>query len=239
MPKKCEVSVIIPAYNEVNRIADTIDVLHSLMTKWHYDFEIIVGDDGSNDGTADIVAMKKQQYNNLSIVSNANNSGKGAILKKAFIYATGDIQLFIDADLAISPKLIPGMIEMIKLGDADIVITSKHLPTSKVNYPFLRRFLSKSYAFLAKLILDIPISDFQCGLKVFKRSVIDIILPKVNNNKFLGDTELVARAYKAGYKIEEVPATVHNRGSSKVYLFSGTFGMFKDLLQLRKDLRTP
>jgi len=232
------VSVIVPAYNEGERIGKAIDVLYQLCKKMRQPFEIIVGDDGSTDSQKEVVLRRMKRCKQLKFVSNSVNMGKGAILKKAFKKAKGDVQLFIDADLSIDSSLIPKMASLIESNNADVVIASKHAPGAKVNYSFARKLLSKGFSILTSILLSSKIKDFQCGLKAFRKEVVVDLIDKVEGGGWLWDTELVARAQKSGYRIVELPAVVDERGAqSKLRPIKDTISMFTGLMRLRRRIK--
>jgi len=202
-------SVVIPAYNEEKVIGKTIDVVYDLLRKTERKFELIIADDGSNDSTYEIVNQKRRTYVNLKIVRNKINQGRGSVLKKAFKFGKGDYLIYIDADLAIDLQLFDRLISAMDNG-ADVTIGSKHMKISEVEYPPLRRLLSKLYAFLAGQLLSANIKDYQCGFKAFKKKVINSIIDDVKSNGWFWDTEILVRANWRGFNIVEMPAKVVN-----------------------------
>lgn len=229
-------SIIIPVYNEEEIIENTIDKLYLFMKEVNSPFEIIVANDGSFDNTLKLVEKKKQEILELKIVSNTINFGRGSILNRAFSKAKGEIQIYIDADLAIDLNLFPKLMKAMEEG-IDIAIGSKHLKDSEVEYPFLRRFFSKSYAFLSSNIFGSDIRDYQCGFKAFKKEVIWDMLPYIKNKDWSWDTEILVKSLWRGYKIKELPAKVINiyKRESKVHLFRDIKNMGLNLLALWKE----
>ena len=231
-------SVIIPAYNEEKIISNTIDEVYSFLKENNLNSEIIIGDDGSSDRTVLIVKKKIKQYKNIKLVEGKINKGKGAILRKCFSVAKGDIQLFIDSDLTIDINLIPIAIKYIEDG-YDISIASKYLPNSNISYPLSRKIFSKGFAFITRILLNTKIRDHQCGLKCFRKEAIKKIMPHLKINGFLIDTEMLVIAQNKNFRIKEFPATVkpeYSRGS-KVKIFKDSLIMGKGILRLRKRFK--
>jgi len=218
------ISFIIPTYNEEEIIEQSIAKIYNLekIAK----FELIIGDDGSNDLTYEKIVKKLKEYRKLRIVRNKTNKGRGSILKKAFKYAGGDYLIYIDADLSIDLEIFNRFLDEMDNG-ADIVIGSKHLPESNVEYPIIRRILSKAYSNIVRIFFNVNIRDFQCGFKGFKKEVIKSTLKEVKNDGWFWDTEMLILSYKKGFKIVEIPAKVVNiyKRESKVNLLKDTFTM--------------
>ena len=227
-------SVVIPAYNEEMVIENTVEKINSFLESQNKSFEIIVADDGSKDNTQKIIEKMMFKYKNLRLVKNEINSGRGAALTNAFKNANGDILVYIDADLAIDLDLFPKLMAAIETDNVDIATGSKHLEDSIVDYPKLRRFFSKGYSFLTRLLLGSNVRDYQCGFKAFKKDAILAILPYIKAKKWSWDTEVLVKAQWLGYKVKELPANVVNvyGRESKVHLMKDIKAMGKELLRL-------
>ena len=223
-------SIIVPSYNEADTLKHTLPELYTYL-KTLGPFELIVGNDGSKDKTEQVIREFTKMHKNVQYVGYAQNKGKGAILTECFKKASGDVQLFIDADLSIEKTLIPVLIAALKHGD--ISIASKHLRGAKVAYSLIRRITSNGYGLLTRLLFGVQLKDFQCGLKAFKKEVIKDILPGIKNQRFLWDTEVLVKAYRKHYKIVEIPAIVHPAERSSVHVFRDTWRMLRSLLELR------
>ncbi len=227
-------SVIIPVYNEEKVISGTIDEVFKFFSSVKKEFEIIIADDGSVDNTVGIVSSKLKQYGCLKLVTNSVNMGRGAALNNALRQAKGKVLVYIDADLAIDLELFPKLVAAIEDSGVDIAVGSKHLRGSVVDYPKLRRLLSRGYSFLARLLLGSTVRDYQCGFKAFKREAILNIIPYVKAQKWSWDTEVLVKAQWLGYSVNELPARVINiyNRESKVKLFSDVKSMGKELCRL-------
>lgn len=237
--QKVKYSIIIPAYNEEKIIETTILKVIEFMHTFNKNFELIIANDGSVDNTPNIVKSKLEDIRELKLINNPKNMGRGAALTNAFNSAKGEICVYIDADLAIDLELFPKLMFAIEKEGTDIAIGSKHIKGAQVEYPFFRRLASKSYAFLATLLLNSSVWDFQCGFKAFRREVIQKILPRVKEQGWSWDTEVLVKAEWMSYKIKELPAKVINvfERESKVNLFRDIkrmgFGLIKLWLQKR------
>lgn len=221
------ISIIVPAYNEIKHIKSTL--MHLLKIN---DIEIIIAEDASVDGTREIAETFVRKYPNIILTSSNTRSGKGAAIKRGIAMSHGELIGFIDADMATHPQELIKLIDVIK-GGADMAIGSRVLPSSNIikNQPWYRVLLGRTYSLLVRTMFGIDIRDYQCGCKLFKRSMWNEIT--VNCNDFGFDTELIIKAYKAGYKIKEVPVRWRNDRNSKVNPFMDPVRMFITLLKIK------
>lgn len=229
-----KLSVIVPSYNEAKTLYRTLPELYTYLRMLPWSFELIVGNDGSTDNTADVVREFAKGKKNVQLVTYQKNRGKGAVLTTCFMRAKGDVQLFIDADLSIEKRLIPALVAALEKGD--IAIASKHAKGARVAYPILRKITSNGFQAMTRWLFRVPLTDFQCGLKAFRKDVIEDLLPTIKNERFLWDTEILIKAYRKHYKIVEIPAIVHPAGRSSVHIFRDTWRMFRGLLALAQEL---
>jgi len=204
------ISIIMPAYNEVERISVSIAETIETFEKSGCSYEIIVIDDGSTDDTYKTALKAAGNHPNVHVKRDVMNSGKGSALKKAFGYATGNFIVFLDADLDLHPRQVQILFDVMHERNADIVIGSKRHPKSTIYYPWHRRVVSLVYFFLVKVLFGLPVRDTQTGLKLFKREVLAKTFPKVLIKKFAYDLELLVVAHHNGYKIAEAPVVVES-----------------------------
>lgn len=221
------ISIIVPAYNEAKHLKSTLTHLLKIN-----DVEIIIAEDASVDGTREIAETFVRTYPNVILTSSTVRSGKGAAIKRGISMSHGELIGFIDADMATHPQELNKLIDAIK-GGADMAIGSRVLPASNIikKQPWYRVLLGRTYSILVRTMFGLDIRDYQCGCKLFKRSLWDEIT--VSCNDFGFDTELIIRAYKAGYEIKEVPVQWQNDRNSKVNPFMDSIRMFKTLLKIK------
>jgi glycosyltransferase involved in cell wall biosynthesis len=204
-----KISIVIPAYNEKERIFNTISETSRVMKELHLDHEIIVVDDGSKDGTHDEMLRASLVFGNVRPVRYEKNQGKGHAIKHAFEYVTGDVVTFLDADLDLHPSQIPTFIEYMEKYHADVVVGSKRHPKSQLDYPAHRRILSFAYNILTRILFDLSLTDTQAGLKLFKCEVLKKVFPRVLVKQYAFDLEVLVNAHHLGYKIVEAPIIVN------------------------------
>ena len=171
------ISVIMPAYNEAQSLGRTIEETVNTFKECGLEYEVILVDDGSQDGTYEKALTLAQEHGNVKAFSYKPNMGKGHALKHGFQFAHGDLVLFLDADSDLPPPQIPRFLNYMKESNADVVIGSKRHPLSKVRFPLARRFWSKGYSLMVRILFNLKVTDTQVGMKLFQRKVfMDLIL---------------------------------------------------------------
>jgi glycosyltransferase involved in cell wall biosynthesis len=227
------ISIIIPAYNVVEHIKNVITAtLDMKIIGEGENIEVIIAEDGSSDGTKEVVEEFAKRYENVILTSSSKRSGKGAAIKRGFEIAKGDIVGFIDADESIGIKDLENLFDA--LSNADVVIASRWLKSSKIieKQPLRRRFASRVFNIFVRVIFNLPFKDTQCGAKVFKKEAIKDILNEINAKGFEFDVELLWRLKKRGYKIKEIPITWKHEEKSSFQL-SYAPQMLLSLLKIR------
>lgn len=207
-------SVIIPCYNEEKRIKETIRSLADFLNKQYPDYELIVVDDGSSDGTLE--AAKSLEGGGVRVFSYQHNRGKGHALKFGFEKSCGEVIAFFDSGLDFPPSQIFEFLEILKENGADLVIGSKRHPKSEVCYPWHRQLVSFGAQILVKLLFDLGVTDTQVGLKVFKRPVLEKIMSLLLVKRYAFDIELLALARHYGFRIVEAPVKLELKLSTAV-----------------------
>ena len=206
-----KLTVLMPAHDEGAGIYDNIGETLKILQGSSSDYEIIVIDDGSSDNTYEEAARCATDNSCIRLIRNHTNLGKGGALREGFGASTGDLVVFIDADLDLHPSQLQVFFDFMRNDDADVVIGSKRHPQSKLYYPYHRKIVSAVYFFLVKLMFRLPLHDTQTGLKLFKRDVLEKVFAQMLVKKFAFDLELLVLAHRHGYKIAEAPVVVDYR----------------------------
>ena len=223
-------SVIIPAYHEVDHIAATIERVRTELGD-HLDpgqLEVVVVDDGSGDGTADAAASAD------IVVALPQNRGKGAAVRAGMLAATGRTRAFTDADLSYSPAQVLGLMEAVESG-WDMVVGNRHHPDTQTARPAsrLRAVGSVVVNGTTRLVLREHRADTQCGLKAFRGEVAAQLFEHSKVDGFAFDVELFMLAERLGLKVLEVPVELTNNERSTVHVARDAGRLLVDLIAMR------
>ncbi len=202
---KRHISIVIPLYNEVESLPELYSQIKEVVTENRYEYEIIFVDDGSTDGSLEVLKKIRQNDKKVKIISFRRNYGKSAALAVGFEHANGDVIITMDADLQDDPHEIPNLLKKLDEG-FDLVSGWK-----KKRYdPISKTIPSKIFNFVVSTLTGIKIHDFNCGLKAYRRSVTKDI-------KVYGELHryLPVLAHWAGYKIGEIVVQHHPRKYGK------------------------
>jgi glycosyltransferase involved in cell wall biosynthesis len=201
-------SVIVPAYREASHIVGNLRRLLAELDKLSTTYEVIVVSDGNTDGTAR--EAERVVSPNISVIEYNRNMGKGYALRCGVAHSSGELVTFIDADMELDPRYIKGFIAVMEGFDCDAVIGSKRHPMSNVHYPASRRFQSLMYQLLIRALFRVRVRDTQTGLKLFRRQVLEEVVPLLAIKRFAFDLELLVVARQLGYrKVMEAPVDLN------------------------------
>lgn len=197
-------SLIIPVYKQEEIIIQNLHQIKAALDDIPYQYEIIAVIDGIVDNSFELI--KKEKIPNVKCIAYKNNNGKSYAIRVGMERAKGDYVMFLDAGMEIHPNGISMLLEHMKWYDADIIVGSKRHPASYVNYSFIRKILSYGYYYFVKILFGINIQDTQAGIKVFKKTVLEKILPRLVEKKFAGDLEMLVVSKQLGFnRIFEAP----------------------------------
>ncbi len=232
--KTCELSIVIPAYNEGGRIAPTIREIISFAGENRYAYELIVVDDGSTDATFDVVQALNSEMPQLSIVRHPRNLGKGMAVKSGFLAARGETVLFTDADHSTPIDELPKIMTQIHRG-YDVVIGSRALPDSIIDehQPLYRELMGKTFNLLVRILTVHGIHDTQCGFKAFNRESCEPVFRLQRLGGFSFDVEILFIAQKQQLSIVEIPIRWRNNTATHVSTIKDSLRMFRDLFRIR------
>lgn len=228
-------SVIIPAYNEDNRIKGTLEAIYNYLSRQNYTWEVIVVSDGSKDRTVEITTEFISNKPEISLIANTKNNGKGYAVRQGMLRAGGQFRLFTDADNSTSIEQIEKFWPYLLEEDYDIVIGSIEITGAEIHEQsqWYRRTLGKYSKYIIRIIAGLwNIHDTQRGFKLFTAKAASNIFSRTKIDRFGFDIEVLALAKKIGYKLKEVPVVWDNPAGSKVSLKS-YFEALKDLFRIR------
>jgi glycosyltransferase AglD len=199
-----EVTAIIPVFNDRPSLEVALKTSVDVLSGITGDFEILVAEDGSTDGSTEYVRLCEKQDPRVRLLHHDERQGRGRALNRAIGEARGKIVCYYDVDLATDMQHLPSLISAVRSGSA-ISTGSRLLPESDIVRTGDREIASRSYNFLVRLFLGSRIHDHQCGFKAFDRERIVPILPTIRSNHWFWDTEILVRAQRAGYRVSELP----------------------------------
>ena len=202
------ISVVIPAYNEADRIQRCLHETHATLTELGVRFEIIAVDDGSFDQTLTRARLAAEGLDEVRVIGYPTNLGKGFAIVEGAKQARGDLILFVDADLEVHPRQLVLLYGVLVGLEADVVIGSKMHPSSTIEYPLKRRILSTGYYLLIRFMFRLPVRDTQTGLKLYRTEVLRRVAGRLLVKRFAVDLEVLANAHRLGYRIAEAPVVV-------------------------------
>ena len=230
-------SVVIPAYNEEQRIAHTLEVVIRFLKTQGYSWEIIVVDDGSEDKTATLVREVAQDNIGITLVG-LPHKGKGSAVKEGMLQASGEYRFLADADLSMPIEQLQRFLPP-ALDNFDIAIGSREILGSKrFDEPSKRHIMGRVFNILVRLLAIKEISDTQCGFKCFKANVAETLFPFQRAHGWGFDVEILFLAQKAGMNIHEIPIDWYYHQGSKIRPWRDSFLMFRDLLFVRWNYAT-
>jgi dolichyl-phosphate beta-glucosyltransferase len=210
-------SIVLPAYNESERIASTIEKILAHANERAWRAEIIVVNDGSKDDTAEIVRKYASKDSMLRLIENPGNRGKGFSVKNGMLHANGDILLFSDADLSSPIAEADRLFAAIRQG-ADVAIGSRWLKTELQiqRQPFYRQVFGRVFNLALRLVLGLKFKDTQCGFKAFTRSAAMTLFPVQQIERWGFDPELLYLAKRYRLKVAEVPVAWSHREGTRI-----------------------
>jgi dolichyl-phosphate beta-glucosyltransferase len=231
------VSVIIPAYNEAERLPMTLRVTADYFATRPDHFEILVVDDGSTDSTALTVAEFAQAYpqHTVQCLSYGGNRGKGFAVRFGMLRANGDLRLFCDADLSTPAEEYEVVLAAMEHEGASIGIGSRPLRKSHllVHQPWYREWLGRSFNKAVQLLAVPGIADTQCGFKIFTAEAATDVFSRCRIDGFAFDSEALYIARRLDYTIAEVPIRWSHKDGSKVSMVRDGLKMLRDLSTIR------
>jgi glycosyltransferase involved in cell wall biosynthesis len=229
---KVVVSVVLPAYNEAEKLEGAVEKISQALKETGYRYEIIIAEDGSTDGTAERSEELAQKLPYVRHIHREKRLGRGTALNNAFRQCNGEVLVYMDLDLATDLKSLKPLVEAITVEGYDFSTGSRMLPKSKVERTLRRSISSKTYNFLVRHMLGSKLRDHQCGFKAFKREPLLRLLDEVEATHWFWDTEIIVRAYRHGYRIKEIPVEWKSGKDTKVNLFKDSWNMFWQIMKL-------
>ncbi len=210
-------SVVVPVYKQGKTIIKDIGNIETILKQIRYDYEMIVVVDGKKDDPMSFQAASSYKSVKVKVIAYENNHGKGYAVRYGMARCKGDVIAFIDSGMDINPNGLSIALEHMEWYQADIIVGSKRHPASKGKFPLKRRIYSLGYQILTWILFGLNVRDTQTGLKIFKRKVLEDVLPRLMIKQFALDVEMLSVARHLGYKrIFEAPIELIWRGTSTI-----------------------
>jgi glycosyltransferase involved in cell wall biosynthesis len=231
-PQK-ELSILLPAFNEATQIERCIRQVQAYVESFCQSYEIVVSEDGSTDGTDQIVAEMAKSDPNLVLLHSPNRLGKGKAIKNAVDAARGRIVAFMDVDLSTDLSCLPRLYEVVKQ-KGGMAIGSRHVKGAQVERHATRTLFSLTFNLFVRLLFLDGIHDHQCGFKTTKRSIAKAVLDKSKSDGYFFDTEMIVLCKKLGYPVTEVSVVwTEKNKESKVNPYRDSTKILRDMLRFR------
>lgn len=227
-------SIVIPAYNEGQRLGPTLEKVLGYVRAQGWDTEVIVVNDGSSDNTADVVRSFAAKDPRVRLVENAGNRGKGYSVRNGMLAARGDIVVFSDADLSSPIEEMPKLLEALAAG-ADIAIGSRWLRAElqTQRQSLHRQLFGRVFNALNRIVLGLAFKDTQCGFKAFTNRAARRILPLQHIERWGFDPEILFLAQKFGFRVQEVPVHWGHAGGTRINPVVDGARMFQEIMHIR------
>ena len=236
------ISIVIPAFDEQDRLGDTISTILTYTAAHAVDAELIVVDDGSSDKTAEIAnaAIAKFSDADARVIRYEQNRGKGFAVRTGLQAARANIALFTDADLSTPIEEMPKLTQPIEDGEFDLTFGSRALDRSLIgtHQPWRREQGGKVMNFVIRTASRLDAADTQCGFKAFNMVKFRPLLKLLTIDRFGFDVEFLFVAKHAGLRLKEIPVRWNNVEGSKVSVVRDTLRMFGELNQIRRNARS-
>jgi glycosyltransferase involved in cell wall biosynthesis len=229
-------SIIIPAYNEENRLPDSINKVMDFIKEQPYHSEVLIVENGSSDRTLEVAKKFQVKFTNLIVVSESNR-GKGLAVRRGMLEAKGKFRFMCDADLSMPISEIKRFLPP-KLNDVEIAIASREAPGAvRYNEPEYRHLGGRGVNLMIRLFAIPDLHDTQCGFKIFRDRVADDLFRVQTLHNWSFDIELLFVAKMRGYRISEIPIPWHFNPETKLDPLKDAIQMGKDIWRIRRNAR--
>lgn len=229
-------SIVVPAYNEARRLPATVDAVLEAMGGWGFSCELVLVDDGSSDGTAELISGLAERDPRIVAVSYTPNRGKGGAVVAGVGRSRGERVMFFDADLSYPLSAVPELVR--RLDAAAVVVGARDLHKDgkdggRAEYSPTRKLTSVMFNAFVGLFLRLGVKDTQCGFKGFDGGLARELFPHLAVTGFGFDVELLFLARRWGMTIDRMPIRMVNREGSSVSVLRHSLQMARDVLRIR------
>src|SRR5262245_21541977 len=230
------VDVVIPVLNEAHVLEKSVRTVRGFLNRHmsHYEWRILIVDNGSTDGTDRVALELSGQFSDVHLV-HLTQKGRGRALRHAWMQSKADVVCYMDVDLSTDLSFLPKLIDAVAHEGYDLATGSRLMRGSRVKRSLNREIISRIYNLFLKIVLVTRFSDAQGGFKAVSRKVVDRVVPKVVDQSWFFDTELLTLAERQGYRIKDIPIVWIEDDDSRVKIVRTAWDDIKGVLRLRRQ----
>ncbi len=236
---KADLSIIIPAFNEAERLGDSVRQILAYLQKENQRAELIIVDDGSRDKTAAVAETARADFPEIKsqVIRYETNRGKGFAVKTGLLAASAAIALFSDADLSTPISELPKLVEPLRQNHFDVTFGSRALDRSLIgmHQPWRREQGGKVFNLIVKTLTGLPFWDTQCGFKAFNMTKFRPLLDVMQIERFGFDVEFLYVADYHKLRLQEIPVRWNHCEGTTVSVFRDSQRMFNEVRQIRRN----
>ena len=227
------VDVVVPVYNEERDLGPNIRTLHAFLSdSFAYPAAITIADNASRDGTLTLARRLAEELPGVRVI-HLDEKGRGRALRKAWIESDAQVVTYMDVDLSTDLGALEPLVAPLVSGDRDVAFGSRLARGSRTQRGFKREFISRAYMLVLRLALGAKFSDAQCGFKAVRAEVARRIVPRIEDQSWFFDTELLVLAQRAGLRLHEVPVKWTDDPDSRVAIIRTALDDLRGVLRLR------
>lgn len=228
-------SIIIPAYNEEYRLPQSLRKIDEFLKQQSYEAELLVVENGSQDGTTAVAEAFAAGHDYVRVLH--SDRGKGAAVKKGMLEASGQYRFMCDADLSMPIEEVNKFLPPVT-NSYQLAMASREAPGAKrYNEPEYRHIMGRVFNLIVRVLAVPKLHDTQCGFKCFTAEAAEQVFVRQTMNGWGFDVEVAAIALALGYKVVEIPINWYFNDDSRVSPVKDTIRMFREVLQVRRNLR--
>ena len=234
MANKKVADILLPVYNEEHVLEKSVTTLRAFLQENVKDFDwiITIGDNASIDNTLTVARDLEKRFEDVRVF-HLDRKGRGRMVKYAWQKSEADILSYMDIDLSTDLNSFPPMVKAIMEG-YDVAIGSRQYKGADVERSFKREAISRGYIWILKLFLRFPFTDAQCGFKAVSRKLVEDLFPRIEDDEWFFDTELLYLAHRNGYKVKELPVRWIEDTDSRVKIMRTAWLDIKGVMRMRK-----
>jgi glycosyltransferase involved in cell wall biosynthesis len=238
MSDKKLVDILLPVYNEEHILEKSVTTLRKFLQDNVTDFDwiITIGDNASIDKTLEKARELEERFDDVRVF-HLDKKGRGRMVKYAWDKSEAEVLSYMDIDLSTDLKDLPPMVRAVLNDGYDVAIGSRQYKGADVKRGLKREIISRGYIWVLKLLLRFPFTDAQCGFKAVSKKIVNELFPKIEDDEWFFDTELLYLAHKNGYKVKELPVRWIEDTDSRVKITRTAWLDIKGVFRMRKYRR--